>query len=252
MAYYDFIPYSTTEIEVKFVCLDCGKGIDEIVPVAYANMDANSIDTRHTVNYGDIQCFNCGKNYRFSTASCGDFEINEINNAKIYFPDFLERDLCGEKILDGYTIEKLKELYKKKIPIQEMEKEKYLSYMGHTKQKYDALNELLPYGKYVEGLMVSNHGNVIFNNEPLPKTFVKDGIHKGFYGGKYDNYLEINIPRIYRKYYVFLVHRLVAEVWCNNPYNYRIVHHIGNDNSNNSKNLIFLTEYQHNLVHHEY
>jgi hypothetical protein len=155
------------------------------------------------------------------------------------------------KILDGYNIETLKALYKSGIPIKESGEEQYKNYMENSNQNYWNFKVLSNY-RVAKGLMISNYGNIKLNSTVLYSSPVKNGHHFGL--GKYDTYDEILIPEIYTPKHIFLPYRLVAEVWCNNPNIeiYTCVHHIGNDNYNNSKNLIFLTENQHDLIHSDY
>jgi hypothetical protein len=156
-------------------------------------------------------------------------------------------------ILDGYSVEMLKKLYKRGIPIKESGEEQYKKYMENANQNYWNFKVLSNY-RIAKELMISNYGNIKLNNTILYPSPIKDGHHFRLYEGKYDTYDEILIPGIYTPKYILLPYRLVAELWCNNPNIeiYTCVHHIGNDNYNNSKNLIFLTEYQHNLIHSDY
>jgi hypothetical protein len=119
---------------------------------------------------------------------------------------------------------------------------------------YDNLIYLKKYlNKNAEKFEISNYGNIKFDGKSLKPSLVKDGKHKGFCKGMWDNYMEIIIPGIYIPYWIFLVHRLVAEGWCENPNKeiYTDVHHIGNGLRNNSENLMFVTQKQHGLIHPE-
>ncbi|MDR2495209.1 MAG: HNH endonuclease [Spirochaetaceae bacterium] len=93
MAFYNFIPYTTLEIGVNFRCLNCGEEIEGCVSVPQANMDGDGDAVEHTVDYGDIQCSNCQRNYGYSIVSDGTIEIPEINNEEIHFIEFdLEKE----------------------------------------------------------------------------------------------------------------------------------------------------------------
>ena len=74
--------------------------------------------------------------------------------------------------------------------------------------------------------MVSNHGNIQFNRNPLFPSPVKDGPRFELWNGIYDKYDEIVIPGI-DSGYIFVPYRLIAEVQCTNPDKdiYKIVHH---------------------------
>jgi hypothetical protein len=170
----------------------------------------------------------------------------------IKFGENLYKDEGNMPWLGGYCARKLIELYNIGNVIPENNNEQFIPYIEGIKQNYSTLLELNKFGEqYPKLLTISNYGNIKFNDIPLNSAPVWEGPRKGIYGGIWDKYLEINIPGIYTIQYCFLVHRLVAEVWCENPncYKYDTVHHIGNDNENNSKNLIFLTDRQHDIVH---
>ena len=153
--------------------------------------------------------------------------------------------------LDGYNLEKLKELYKKYEQINETTDEQYKSYFDFAKQEYCNFKELEKYKSIINELLVSNFGNVKYNGIIIPSTLVANGPNKGVDGGNYDQYKEILFPELPIKRYIFKTYRLVAEVWCNNPNpeKYTTVHHIGNDNYDNKNNLLFVTNAQHLLIH---
>jgi hypothetical protein len=151
--------------------------------------------------------------------------------------------------LDGYNLETLKRLYKLKVPVEQNENEEYKSYFEYANKNYSTYKILNEYKNILPELLVSNYGNVIINGDKIQSTLVKDGPNKCFNDGK-DNYKEIVFPKMNLKNCIF-TYRLVAEVWCNNPdtNNYTTVHHIGNDNYDIKNNLIFVTPYQHGLIH---
>ena len=115
------------------------------------------------------------------------------------------------------------------------------------------LNQYL--GERMKNLKVSNFGEIMFEGKLLDQTFVKNGPRKGICGGIFDKYLEIDFNEIMHHSindWVFLVHRLVAETWCNNIDSsiYEDVHHLNNDLlDNRSCNLVWLTRWQHDEVH---
>jgi transcription elongation factor Elf1 len=88
MAVYNFIPYVTMDISVKFDCLNCGKEIYEFVSVPSVNMETQNIDVKHNYKNDSIQCSNCKKNYEYSIISSGIFEINDVYNSKINFEEY--------------------------------------------------------------------------------------------------------------------------------------------------------------------
>jgi hypothetical protein len=104
MASYDFIPYNTLEIGLNFKCINCCEIIKEYVSVPLANMGCYNVDPEHIVNYGDIQCSYCQRNYKYSIVSSGTLQIYEIDDEEISFHQF---DLGKEEFKDcpyNYTL----------------------------------------------------------------------------------------------------------------------------------------------------
>jgi hypothetical protein len=156
-----------------------------------------------------------------------------------------------EQWLDGYDLDKLKELYKIYQPIRETDEEQYKPYFEFANREYQNRQILEKHKNSIKELLVSNYGNIKYNGIIIPSTLVSKGPNKGVDGGKYDHYREILFPDLPIKRYIFKTYRLVAEVWRNNPdpQKYIIVHHIGNDSYDNKNNLLFVTEKQHTLLH---
>jgi hypothetical protein len=155
-------------------------------------------------------------------------------------------------LLGGYFLDELRKLYQKKIIIPKSDHENFKIYIENVSQPYDNLEYIKKYlHNNARKLEVGNNGTIKFNDNELIPSLVKNGPHKGFCKGIWDEYLEINIPGIFIRERVLLVHRLVAEVWCENPNSdiYTRVHHISDDSKNNSQNLLFVTEEQHNCIH---
>ena len=153
--------------------------------------------------------------------------------------------------LDGYSLYKLKVLYKISEPIKEEIEEQYRPYFEFANSEYQNYQILEKHKISIKELLVSNHGRIKYNGIIIPSTLVKDGLNKGVDGGKYDHYMEIVFPNLPIKRYIFKTYRLVAEAWCNNPdpKKYSVVHHIGKDTDDNKNNLVFVTNNQHLSIH---
>ena len=153
--------------------------------------------------------------------------------------------------LDGYDLKKLVELHKKNEPIKETTEEQYRSYFEYSNNQYDNFRKLEKHSSFIKELLVSNKGNIKYNGVIIPSTLVGDGPNKGGFYGRH--FREIIFPDLPIKGDIFITYRLVAEAWCNNPKPkiYTIVHHIGNDSSDNKSNLLFVTKKQHDAIHNE-
>jgi hypothetical protein len=163
--------------------------------------------------------------------------------------------LCGKPIkiedIPFQTEYSLEELKKK---LRTGKENKFLNYNTRiNKYNFENINNLCRiFGQNINELTISNFGQIRYKNKLLEQSLVKDGRHKGFMGGIYDSYLEINFERFHLDNWIFLVHRLVAEYWCKNidPCVFNIVHHLNNDGFDNRvDNLIWVTNEQHNLIH---
>ena len=162
---------------------------------------------------------------------------------KIKFGDEIpdgEYDESGRKykdngtmpLLDGYTLEELIYLYGygygKATP--EESEEIFRCYMDYVTLPFWNLLNLRNIGASAKGSKISNHGKIDFYGNPLIPVQGK-----------------IKILGI-----EFCVYRLVAEVFRSSPDLdpdiYDTVHHIGYDYVNNSKNLLFVTKYQHDAI----
>ncbi|WP_461253045.1 hypothetical protein [Treponema sp. R8-4-B8] len=152
--------------------------------------------------------------------------------------------------LDNYNYEALRRLYKIKSPIDNHEKEEYRSYFEYANKDYPYYGMLNKYLDILPEFLISNYGKIIINGKNIESTLVKNGPNKGYRNGDNDHYREIIFPNIALELPVF-TYRLVAEVWCNNPdiKNYTTVHHIGHDGYDIKNNLLFVTNYQHGLIH---
>ena len=194
------------------------------------------------------------KKYTTNNKIYGNYDMKIVE-------DFEKIELCGQKYeinaLPWLTNIPLVELQKKvleKTPDFIPYEEYFIPYIKGNNyccyKNYRELSECL--GNKIKELEISNLGNVKLCGKILTQTFVRDGCHKGFMNGTYDHYLEIIFDENYKGNWLFLVHRLVAEIWCVNiePNYYEYVHHIINDGKNNRfDNLLWVTEEQHHLIH---
>jgi hypothetical protein len=153
--------------------------------------------------------------------------------------------------LDGYDLDKLNEFQKIYQPIKESEEEQYRPYFEFANSEYENVKCLKKHINFINELLVSNHGHIMFNGIIIPSTLIADGPNKG--KGTYpDYYREILFPDFPIKSHIFITYRLIAEAWCDNPCpkKYTIVHHVGNDSYDNKSNLLFVTKTQHIAIKH--
>jgi hypothetical protein len=95
-------------------------------------------------------------------------------------------------------------------------------------------------------LKVSNYGGTIeFNDTNLKIYPSKKGRYIDIIPIVYGNMIEINKNKMIP--YFSLVHRIVAETFCNNQHNdiYKYVHHINDNSCDIASNLIWVTPIQH-------
>jgi hypothetical protein len=181
----------------------------------------------------------------FSNGKC------EIYDIKINY----DYDLVGIPFLGKYSLSELREMYRKKVEIPEIGIEVFNIYVKSVHQKYETLKVEEYLHENIAKLKVSNHGHIKYDGKPLRSSIVGDRKrlqdHWENWMEQWKDYLEVKIPGIFIPYPLLLVHRLVAEVWCENPNKeiYTRVHHIGNNSKNNSENLMFVTEEQHGFIH---
>jgi hypothetical protein len=177
----------------------------------------------------------------------------EIYNIKIDYDRSLF-PLDDPPLLGGYFLDELRELYQKRTAIKNIGQEVFNFYIESVNQQYESLEIEKYLHENIRKLEVGNHGSIKYDGEPLKPSLVKERLEKNEYWAKWmeqwKDYLEIKIPDYFIPYPLLLVHRLVAEVWCENPDKdiYTRVHHIGN-NENIAENLLFVTEKQHALIH---
>jgi hypothetical protein len=159
-----------------------------------------------------------------------------------------------DKIFRHELIIQLKTTYQAQKAIPETGDEIYKVYVETVNKPYESFKIKEYLHKDIVKLKVSNYGNIEYDGNILKPSLVKNRVQNNCswkkYMNQWENYLEIIIPGIENVYPLLLVHRLVAEVWCENNIGIdAIVHHIGNDLENNSKNLIFVTKEEHKFIH---
>jgi len=267
--------YLQNEISQKLTfCNEWEESFSDCVPGAYGtNYWEVFIDPEDIEINGNIFIFsnayfsfevqmyssNDGLKMSFVKEASGSGKFIYSNNVcKVFCVEIkYDKDLMHIPLRFGvkYSLEELRSLYKNNTAIPETKDEEYKIYIENVFYPYESMKIKKYLNDDIKKLIVSNYGNIKYKDKIIEPSFVKERRTKNYpwkkYMDEWENYLEIIIPGIRNSYPLLLVHRLVAEVWCDNPApnKYSIVHHIGNDQENNSQNLLFVSKIEHDLIH---